>query len=46
MTAKSSLENLKKAVNGAGIEIGKVVLSGYASSIAVISKDDQKEELL
>ncbi len=40
MTAKSSLENLKKAVNGAGIEIGKVVLSGYASSIAVISKDD------
>ncbi len=31
MTAKSSLENLKKAVNGAGIEIGKVVLSGYAS---------------
>ncbi len=33
MTARSSLENLKKAVNGAGIEIGNVVLSGYASAI-------------
>jgi len=42
MTAKSSLENLKKAVNAAGIEIGKVVLSGYASSIAVIDKDDKE----
>ena len=42
MTAKSSLENLKKAVNAAGIEIGKVVLSGYASSIAVTSKDDRE----
>ena len=42
MTAKSSLENLKKAVNGAGIEIGKVVLSGYASAIAVINQDDKE----
>ncbi|NOZ90586.1 MAG: cell division protein FtsA [Epsilonproteobacteria bacterium] len=42
MTAKSSLENLKKAVNAAGIEIGKVVLSGYASSIAVINDDDKE----
>jgi cell division protein FtsA len=42
MTAKSSLENLKKAVNAAGIEIGKVVLSGYASSIAVINHDDKE----
>jgi len=41
MTAKSSLENLKKAVNAAGIEIGKVVLSGYASAIAVINQDDR-----
>jgi cell division protein FtsA len=42
MTAKSSLENLKKAVNAAGIEIGKVVLSGYASAIAVINEDDKE----
>jgi len=42
MTAKSSLENLKKAVNAANIEIGKVVLSGYASAIAIIDQDDQE----
>jgi cell division protein FtsA len=42
MTAKSSLENLKKAVNAANIEIGKVVLSGYASSLAVINQDDRE----
>ncbi|NPA61746.1 MAG: cell division protein FtsA, partial [Epsilonproteobacteria bacterium] len=42
MTARSSLENLKKAVNGAGIEIGNVVLSGYASAIAVINHDDKE----
>ena len=41
MTAKSNLGNLKKAVNAAGIEINKVVLSGYASSIAVISESDK-----
>ena len=42
MTAKSSLENLKKAVNAAGIEIGKVVLTGYASLLAVIDQDDRE----
>ena len=41
MTAKSNIGNLKKAVNAAGIEINKVVLSGYASSLAVISDDDR-----
>ena len=41
MTAKSNLGNLKKAVNAAGIEINKVVLSGYASSIAVVSDADK-----
>jgi cell division protein FtsA len=41
MTAKSNLGNLKKAVNAAGIEINKVVLSGYASSIAVASDSDK-----
>jgi cell division protein FtsA len=42
MTGKSNLGNLKKAVNAAGIEISKVVLSGYASSLAVTSSDDQE----
>jgi len=41
MTTKSNLGNLKKAVNAAGIEINKVVLSGYASSIALVSEDDK-----
>ncbi len=41
MTAKSNLGNLKKAVNAAGIEINKVVLSGYASAIAVVSDADK-----
>ncbi len=29
-------------MNGAGIEIGNVVLSGYASAIAVINHDDKE----
>jgi len=39
---KSSLENLRKAVKLAGIEIENIVLSAYASSIAVL-QDDEKE---
>ncbi len=39
---KSSLNNLKKAVKSASLEIDNVVLSGYASSIAVLN-DDEKE---
>jgi len=42
ITGKSNLGNLKKAVNAAGIEISKVVLSGYASSLAVISDNDKE----
>ncbi len=42
ITGKSNLGNLKKAVNAAGIEISKVVLSGYASSLAVTSKNDKE----
>jgi len=42
ITGKSTLGNLKKAVNAAGIEISKVVLSGYASSLAVISENDKE----
>lgn len=39
---KSSLNNLKKAVKSASLEIDNIVLSGYASSIAVLN-DDEKE---
>ncbi|CAA6814789.1 MAG: Cell division protein FtsA [uncultured Sulfurovum sp.] len=42
ITGKSNLGNLKKAVNAAGIEISKVVLSGYASSLSVISNNDKE----
>ncbi len=38
----SSLENLKKTIHLAGIEIENIVLSAYASSITVLS-DDEKE---
>jgi len=39
---KSSLNNLKRALKSASIEPDNVVLSGYASSIAVLN-DDEKE---
>jgi len=39
---QSSLNNLKKAVEAAGIDVETVVLTGYASSIAVLN-DDEKE---
>ena len=39
---KSSLNNLKKAVKSASVEIDNIVLNGYASSIAVLN-DDEKE---
>lgn len=41
-TQKSNLNNLKKAVQGAGVEVENVVLNGYASSIATLN-DDEKE---
>jgi cell division protein FtsA len=41
MTARSNVGNLKKAVNASGIEIDKVVLSGYASALAVISANEK-----
>ncbi len=41
-TLKSNFHNLRKAVRAAGVEVENVVLSGYASSIAVLS-DDEKE---
>ncbi|RDU67146.1 cell division protein FtsA [Helicobacter didelphidarum] len=39
---KASLENLKKSVMLAGVEIENIVLSSYAASIAVLH-DDEKE---
>jgi len=42
ITNKSNLENLKKAVHAAGIDISKVVLSGYASLLAITSDDDRE----
>lgn len=39
---KSALNNLKKAVELAGIQIDNIVLNGYASSIAVLNEDEKE----
>lgn len=39
---KSSLNNLKKSIKAAGVEIENVVLSAYASSIAVLNSDEKE----
>ncbi len=39
---KSSLNNLKKSIKAAGVEIENVVLSAYASSIAVLNSDERE----
>ena len=41
-TQKSNLNNLKKAVLGAGVEVENIVLNSYAASIATLN-DDEKE---
>ena len=41
MTQKSNLSNLKKAVRSAGVDIEGIVLSGYASAIAVTTPEDK-----
>jgi cell division protein FtsA len=41
-TQKSNLNNLKKAVLGAGVEVENVVLAAYVSSIATLN-DDERE---
>ncbi|MEA1891121.1 MAG: cell division protein FtsA [Campylobacterota bacterium] len=41
-TQKSNLNNLKKAVRGAGMEVENIVLNGYASSIATINSDEKE----
>jgi len=42
MTQTSNLSNLKKAVHLAGVEIESIVLSGYASAIAVMDIDEKE----
>ncbi len=42
-TQKSSLNNLKKALKGAGITAENIILNGYASAIAVL--DESEKEL-
>ena len=41
-TQKSNLNNLKKAVLGAGVEIENIVLNSYASSIATLNADEKE----
>jgi len=41
-TQKSNLNNLKKAVNAAGVEVENVVLTSYASSIATLNADEKE----
>lgn len=41
-TQKSNLNNLRKAVKAAGVEVESVVLSGYASAIAVLNTDEKE----
>ncbi|WP_455755715.1 cell division protein FtsA [Sulfurimonas sp.] len=41
-TQKSNLNNLKKAVRGAGVEVENVILNGYASSIATLNQDEKE----
>ena len=39
---KTALENLRRVIKAAGIEIENIVLSSYASSIAVLSEDEKE----
>jgi len=41
-TQKSNLNNLKKAVRGAGIEVENIILGAYASSIATLNEDEKE----
>ena len=41
-TQKSNLNNLKKAVLGAGVEVENVVLNSYAASIATLNADEKE----
>ena len=41
-TQKSNLNNLKKAVTAAGVEVENVVLAAYASSVATLNNDEKE----
>ena len=41
-TQKSNLNNLKKAVQGAGVEVENIVLNSYASAIATLNEDEKE----
>jgi cell division protein FtsA len=41
-TQKSNLNNLKKAVKGAGVEVENIVLNSYASAIATLNEDERE----
>ena len=41
-TQKSNLNNLKKAVKGAGVEVENVMLNSYASAIATLNEDERE----
>ncbi|MEA1955951.1 MAG: cell division protein FtsA [Campylobacterota bacterium] len=41
-TQKSNLNNLRKAVRGAGVEVENIILNGYASSIATLNEDEKE----
>jgi cell division protein FtsA len=38
----SSLNNLKKAIKSAGVEVDNIVYSGYAASLAVLNSDEKE----
>ncbi|WP_103606307.1 cell division protein FtsA [Campylobacter concisus] len=39
---KSSISNLRKAINLAGVQLDNIVLSGYASAISTLTKDEKE----
>ena len=41
-TQKANINNLKRAVNGAGLEVKNIILNTYASSIATLNEDEKK----
>ena len=41
-TQKSNLNNFKKAVRGAGVEVENVVLNSYASAMATLNEDERE----
>jgi cell division protein FtsA len=42
MAHKSALNNLRRAIENAGVSVDNFVLSGYASSLSVLNSDDKQ----